>query len=75
MGHKGYGTKWVGIGVDGQEVVSDELHVVPEGERGFYCGLCEKHLQNVQAMKNHVKSGEHVERKKTAEVEALANIR
>ena len=75
MAHKAYGIKHVGIGHDGGEVISEEAYVVPEGETGYFCKLCDKHIKNVQGMKNHVKSNTHVEAVEVAKVEALANVR
>lgn len=72
--HRDHGTKFVGVGVDGKELVSEEAYIKPEGERGYFCILCSKHLQNVQGMKNHVKSSSHtdaVELKKLEALEAL----
>lgn len=74
MSHPDYGVRIIGIGVDGQEVISEEAYVVNEGEKGYYCKLCEKHLDNVQGMKNHVKSQAHLENFAIAKNEAMVAV-
>ena len=74
MAHPHYGIRMVGIGHDGSEVLSDETHIVREGEKGFYCEICEKHLQNMQGMKNHVKSAAHKELFEAARLEVMEGI-
>jgi len=74
MAHKDYGVRMVGIGVDGQEVISEEAYVVNEGEKGYYCTLCARHLENIQGMKNHIKSNMHVEKLAIAKQEAMQSV-
>jgi hypothetical protein len=74
MAHPDYGVRMVGIGVDGQEVISEEAYIVNEGEKGFYCKLCERHLSNIQGMRNHTLSNVHKEKMEIAKYEAIAQV-
>ena len=72
--HPDYGVRMVGIGFDGQEVIAEEAFIKPEGEGGFYCEKCEKHIKNIQGMKNHVKSNSHIEQIALAKAEMMVEL-
>lgn len=74
MQHPDYGVRMVAVGNDGQEVVSDDVYVLPEGEKGFYCKLCQKHLKTLQAKQSHVKSLAHEDALAIAKEEYLSQI-
>jgi len=72
--HKDYGIRMIGLGVNGAEIVNDEEFFQPEGQGGFYCSVCKKHIQNIQGKSNHMKSGGHLEQVEFAKKAALANV-
>jgi len=74
MKHKDYGVRIVGIGHDGSEIIGEDQYIELEGQGGYYCSLCKKHLQNVQGKSNHIKSGGHLEQVEFANAAALANV-
>lgn len=58
--HPDHGVEFIGVMQDGEELKSGEDAVfVPEGEKGFFCKVCEKHLASVQGVTGHKMSAEH----------------
>lgn len=62
LSHPSHGVEFIGISNDGDEITDEERFFVPEGEGGFYCKLCDKHLQSSQAKAGHTGSKEHKEK-------------
>lgn len=47
-----YGIDFIAMSDDGREI-SDTM-MIPEGDGGFFCRACEKHLANAQAKEGHI---------------------
>ena len=60
--HPSHGVEFVGISEGGDEITDEERFFVPEGEGGYFCKLCEQHLQNGQAKAGHTGSKAHQEK-------------
>lgn len=71
--HPKYGRDFIAIGGDGVEIV--DTVIIPEGDGGFYCRLCEQHFDTVQGKDGHVTSSKkHKENLEKAGANALASI-
>jgi len=72
--HAKYGEDFVAIGSDGKEIV--DTIIVPEGDGGFYCRLCEQHFENAQGKDGHATSSnkhkKNIELANSALVSSLA---
>ena len=56
--HPMRGTLFDAVGVDGQQITPERLHIIPSEGGGYYCMLCKKSLDS-RGMHNHPKSKEH----------------
>ena len=62
LNHPSHGVEFVGVSEDGDEITDEERFFIPEGEGGYFCKLCEQHLQNGQAKAGHTGSKAHQEK-------------
>jgi len=44
---------------NGSELTSNEEFIVPEGDGGFYCKLCEQSMSSIQGLNGHKSSKKH----------------
>lgn len=71
--HPNYGKDFVGIGDNGVEIL--DTVIIPEGDGGWYCRLCEKHFENAQGKEGHIAgSKEHKQNVEGATKKAVLSI-